>query len=67
MSDQSLLTVYLTIVFGLAAVSTGAAIGIVADAAVRTWRSTQRHRAHQGTFHGVGQVSRTMAGSRGRR
>lgn len=37
--DQTPLTVYLVVVFGVAALSIVATLGVVADAALRTWRS----------------------------
>ena len=45
--DQTPLNLYLLVVFGLAAVSTVAAVGVMADAAARMWRSKHRNRAHR--------------------
>lgn len=44
--NQPPLIVYLFAVLGLAAVGTAVALGVVADAAVRVWRTKDVHRAH---------------------
>lgn len=43
--DQTPMTVFLMVVLGLAAVSTAAAVGVMAEAAMRTWRN-HRPPAH---------------------
>ena len=44
--NQPPLTVYLFAVLGLAALGAAVALGVVADAAARVWRSKDVHRAH---------------------